>query len=78
MQRNVERAKGVEPLPETWRAPILPVKLHPHNGFTRAGRVRTIPLWFIGVISFGGYALGIYFRILLRSGLPCRPRVRQA
>lgn len=34
IEPNMERAKGFEPLPETWRVPILPVELHPHDGFT--------------------------------------------
>ena len=59
IEPNMERAKGVEPLPETWRAPILPVKLHPHDGFTQATRLSAIPHSFISMISFGSYVLCI-------------------
>ena len=44
IEPNMERAKGVEPLPETWRAPVLPVKLHPHDGFTEAPGFEQSPI----------------------------------
>lgn len=46
----MERAKGVEPLPGTWKAPILPIELNPQSHSTNTLRPGDTP--FVSLQSF--------------------------